>query len=120
AREIDGPPLSVSSVGAIWLERRAVEEVAAAVRQALCNVVEHARASRASVFAEDEDGWVTITVRDDGIGFDYDEAQLRERNKAGLLRSIKGRVEDLGGTMVVKSSPGSGTEVELCVPRSER
>jgi signal transduction histidine kinase len=48
-------PVTVGATDALWLPRRHVEELTAAVRQALDNVVEHASASRVAVFAE-EDG----------------------------------------------------------------
>ncbi|HEX2294090.1 MAG TPA: ATP-binding protein [Actinomycetota bacterium] len=121
ARTIEGVPVSVSSVGPLWVERRVAEQVVAAVRQALVNVVEHSRASKATVFAEEDDGRLLVSVRDDGVGFVYDEAALRADGKAGLLKSVKGRVEDLGGSLHVTSAAGKGTEIELAVPlRGER
>jgi signal transduction histidine kinase len=110
-------PVTVSAVGPVWLPARDVSELAAAVRQALENVVEHARASRVGIFAEAEGGWVTVSVRDDGAGFDYDEQRLESEGKAGLLKSVKGRVEGLGGRMRVMAAPGLGTEIELRVPQ---
>ena len=116
AEKVTGLRVTVSAVGPLWLPARPVDELAAAVRQALDNVVEHAGASRAAVFADLEDGWVTVSVRDDGAGFDYDEERLREGAKAGMLKSMKGRVEELGGRMRVLTAPGAGTEVEFRVP----
>jgi signal transduction histidine kinase len=113
ARAVDGVAVTISSVGPVWLDRACVEEIAAATRQALDNVVEHAAARSATIFAEEEDGIVSITVRDDGRGFAYDEDHLRAAGKAGMLKSMKGRIEDLGGTMSVSSGPGRGTEIEF-------
>jgi signal transduction histidine kinase len=109
-------PVTVGATGPIWLPARQVEELAAAVRQALDNVVQHAGASRAALFAEEDAGMVVVTVRDDGRGFCYDERRLAAEGKIGLAKSIKGRVEQLGGRMLVTSRPGAGTEVELRVP----
>jgi signal transduction histidine kinase len=119
ARAASARNVSVSAVGPIWLERAAVEEIAAAVRQALENVAHHAGATRASVFAEQENGIVTVSVRDDGAGFVFDEESLKRAGKVGILKSMRGRVEDLGGQMTITSAPGRGTEVEFTVP-SER
>ena len=80
-------------------------------------MVEHAGASRAALFAEEDGGAVVLTVRDDGCGFAYDERRLLAEGKIGLAKSVKGRVEQLGGSMVVTSRPGAGTEIELRVPR---
>jgi signal transduction histidine kinase len=116
ARAVDEVDVSVGCVGPLWVDRRIGEEVVAAVRQALANVVEHSGAARATVFAEEEDGRIHVSVRDDGVGFVYDEDRLRAAGKAGVLKSIKGRVEDLGGAMQVTSAIGKGTEIELSVP----
>ena len=118
AVDIDGVPVSVSSVGPIWLARPQADELAAAVREALANVAEHARASRAVVFADEEDGTIVVSVRDDGIGFSYDEARLRAEGKAGVLKSMKGRVEEMGGHMQVRAAPGGGTEIEFRTPKA--
>lgn len=116
ARAVDGVPITVSAVGAIWLGRRQTDEISAAVREALANVAEHARATKAAVFAEEEGGEVVISVRDDGVGFSYDEARLRADGKAGVLKSMKGRIEDMGGRMAVRAAQGRGTEIEFRAP----
>jgi signal transduction histidine kinase len=108
--------VTVGATGPIWLPAHHVEELTAAVRQALDNVVEHAGASRVALFAEEDGGMVAVTVRDDGRGFRYDEAAFVAAGKMGLAKSIKGRVEQLGGRMRVTSRPGAGAEVELRVP----
>jgi signal transduction histidine kinase len=105
--------VTVGATGPIWLPAHHVEELVAAVRQALDNVVEHAGASRVALFAEEDGGTVAVTVRDDGRGFIYDEAALAAAGKIGLAKSIKGRIEQLGGHVRVSSRPGAGTEVEL-------
>jgi signal transduction histidine kinase len=115
-RSIGGVPVTVSSVGPLWMPRAGAEELVAAARQALENVVRHADATRAILFADQEDGEIIVTVRDDGRGFDYDEERLRNEGKAGMLKSMKGRVEELGGRMNVTSSTDNGTEIELRVP----
>jgi signal transduction histidine kinase len=123
ARGVESVPVMVSAVGPAWLPAATVAELAAAVTQALHNVAEHARASRATVFVDTDadeqggaEGGVTVTVRDDGAGFRYDEAALRAAGSIGLLGSMKGRVEQLGGTMRVETAPGAGTEVEFRLP----
>ena len=118
ARHAGGVHVAVSTVGALLLERNAAEEIAAAVRQLLQNVANHAGTDRATVFAEVDDRTLDITVRDDGVGFTFDPASLRDRGKAGLLKSVIGRIEDLGGGVRVKSAPGEGTLVEIRVPVS--
>ena len=113
-------PVTAGATGALWLPARHVEELVAAVRQALDNVVEHAGATRVALFAEEDAGVVVLTVRDDGRGFRYDERQLLAQGKIGLAKSVKGRVEQFGGSMVVTSRPGAGTEIELRVPATRK
>jgi signal transduction histidine kinase len=117
SRAVTQLKVGVSATGPIWLDRHTVDELQAATRQALENVVEHAGASSVTVFAEEEPDRVTVTVRDDGGGFAYDEAKLQADGKVGILKSMKGRAEDLGGSMKVTSAPGRGTEVEFKIPK---
>lgn len=113
---ITGVPVTITTVGTVWLATDQIEELSAAVRQALENVAQHARASRASLFADQDGGEIVVSVRDDGKGFDYDEDVLRDQGKLGVLKSMKGRIEDLGGVMRVQSAPGAGTEIEFRIP----
>ncbi len=113
---VSGVAVSVTTVDPVWLPTCDVDEVSAAVRQALENVVRHAGASRASVFGERDAGDIVVSVRDDGIGFHYDEERLRRQGKLGMLQSMKGRIEELGGSMRVASRPGAGTEIEFRLP----
>jgi signal transduction histidine kinase len=53
-------------------------------------------------------------VRDRGVGFDL--AAIPD-SRHGVRDSIRGRLERAGGTAIVTSTPGEGTEVELRVPR---
>lgn len=108
--------VSVTAVGDVRLPSHHVHELGAAVEQALSNVVRHADASHAWVFAEVDADCVVVSVRDDGRGFTFDEDALRAAGKYGLLRSIRGRVRDMGGTAMIDSAPGRGTELELRLP----
>jgi signal transduction histidine kinase len=116
ARNVRDLEVSVSSVGPVWLPGETLEELVAAVKEALANVVEHARATKAAIFADEQDGLVQVTVRDDGVGFEFDEARFRAEGKFGVLNSMRGRIEALGGQMKVESRPGAGTEIEFQVP----
>jgi signal transduction histidine kinase len=119
ARSIQGPAPTVSAVGPLWLPTGCVQELVAAVRQALENVAEHAQAEAVAVFAEQDDDHVVVSVRDDGVGFVWDPEALRAQGKLGMLQSMRGRAEHLGGTMRVDTSPGRGTEIEFRVPADE-
>ncbi|MGC5013923.1 MacS family sensor histidine kinase [Streptosporangium sp. DT93] len=93
-------------------------EVSAAVGAALDNVAGHCGpGAPAWVFAEADDGLVTVTVRDEGPGIA--PGRLEEAaadGRLGVSQSIRGRIADLGGTVAVISAPGRGTEIEMSVP----
>ena len=86
----------------------------AAVREAVVNAARHADVERVDVFVEADDAELTGFVRDTGRGFDPGAVAGDRR---GISESIVGRIHRLGGTAVLTSAPGDGTEVELRVPR---
>ncbi len=94
------------------LDDAVLEALVAAVGEALTNAGKHARASRVVVYVEPEDGEVFVSVRDDGVGFE--PATLVEG--VGLSRSIRGRIEQVGGDVEVAAHPGAGAEIRLRVP----
>jgi len=119
AATVTAVPVSVNTTGEPVLGASDLDELAAAVRQALENVVQHAEARSVTIFGEGAEGEVIVSIRDDGVGFDYDEQRLAQQGKLGLLRSMKGRIEAMGGEMRVRSAPGRGTEVEFRLPVRE-
>ena len=70
-----------------------------------------------SLFVEVEAAQVSLFVRDRGKGFDP-EAVDKERR--GIAESIRARMARHGGTAVIRSATGQGTEVDLVMPRTER
>ena len=75
-------------------------------QEALANTRKHARASRIEVGLMAGDGAVSVTVRDDGIGFDPDDAP-----DGFGLPGMRDRLALVGGELAVTSAPGSGTAV---------
>ena len=81
------------------------------VQEALANVARHSGATRTDVTLSFTDEFATLTVADDGRGFDVAAAEGR-----GLgLRSMRERVKTLGGTLCVEGAE-TGTTVEASVP----
>jgi signal transduction histidine kinase len=99
------------------LPAHVAEEVAAAVGAALDNVRTHGGgAASAWILAEQDDGQVIVSVRDDGPGIP--DGRLEEaaaEGRLGVVQSIRGRIADLKGTVTVTSSR-DGTEIEMSVP----
>jgi signal transduction histidine kinase len=86
-----------------------------AAREALVNAAKYAPDSAISLYAEVEPGQVTVFVRDRGPGFDVDAVP---DDRLGLRESVVGRMARHGGTAVVRSVIGGGTEVQLGMPRT--
>ncbi|MEO6081885.1 MAG: sensor histidine kinase [Umezawaea sp.] len=81
---------------------------------ALGNVRDHAEARSVWVTLERAGDWLTLTVRDDGIGFDPDHLVTSPGRGFGLV-AIRERVDECGGTFTVRSSPGAGTVLTATV-----
>ena len=84
-----------------------------AMSAALENVVRHSGASVAEVELVYSPDAVTIMVTDEGVGFDPAEIA---HDRLGVRESIRGRIEAIGGTVQLWSSPGSGTSLIMTVP----
>lgn len=104
---------------AVPMPTKVAQEVSLAVRAALDNVHRHAGPqAHAWVLVEDEPDAVTLTVRDDGPGFDPDRLeQAAALGRLGVAQSIVGRIHDLGGEATVRAWPDEGAEVVLRIPR---
>lgn len=89
-----------------------VEALRGAVQESLANVVKHADATRAVVCLDVERHELLCTVNDDGVGFDPSTTA----EGTGLRRSVRGRIDEVGGTVALRSRPGHGSEVEVRVP----
>jgi PAS domain S-box-containing protein len=84
------------------------------IQEALTNVARHAGAATVTVQLLAEGGILTVTVRDDGRGFDRDRTSM-----SGGLGGMRERVELLSGTFVIESGPESGTLVAAEFPFGE-
>ncbi|HEU4759978.1 MAG TPA: GAF domain-containing protein [Dehalococcoidia bacterium] len=87
------------------------------VQEALTNVRKHAGAERAWVCIDSSDRETSITVADNGQGFDL--RGLDDVDHRFGLRTMRERVERVGGRFAIESSPGQGTKVRVCFPRME-
>ena len=83
-------------------------------QEALRNVAAHACARTVEVTLEADDTTVTLSVRDDGCGFDPD-AVRGPPDHLGVT-SMRRRVEALGGRLVLDTALGRGTTVVASVP----
>jgi signal transduction histidine kinase len=78
-------------------------------QESLHNIVKHARATRVDLDLSNDDGALTLHVRDNGVGFD---ATQTFPGHMGLV-SFNERAASIGAELSVDSAPGSGTTVRL-------
>ena len=106
-RGLDGPPLPELAGTTVY---RVVQE-------ALTNVERHAQAQHVSVMVERTQGMLRLTVEDDGRGFDTqaNQATLEAGHRLGLV-GMKERVLLAGGTLLIETSPESGTTILVRIP----
>ena len=82
------------------------------VQEALQNALKYSKAHEVSVRLRGLPDGLALTIVDDGVGFDVNEASGRG---LGLI-SMKERVEATGGALQIRSTPGAGTRLEVTVP----
>ena len=85
-------------------------------REALRNAATHAPGSRARITLDSHRRAVTLTVSDDGPGFQPGSAPGPLEGRMGLMMIVDA-VEGVGGRITVRSAPGRGTTVRVSVPR---
>lgn len=107
-----GTGVSVRDDDSVHVAPGAHHDLARIVREATSNAVRHGEARSVGIRLRRAGGTVFVVVVDDGKGFDVEAGTT-----GGFgLRSMRERVENLGGTFTVRSEPGSGTEVEIAIP----
>lgn len=82
-------------------------------QEAMANVARHARANSVVMDVERTDEFITLTVRDDGIGFDPTNQHLMMGHG---LANMRVRAEERNGSFKIVSRPGEGTAIHLMLP----
>ncbi|MDN6135534.1 MAG: hypothetical protein L0J03_15710, partial [Brevibacterium sp.] len=85
-------------------------------QSALATVSQHSQASRVMVSLMDLDGSIRMDIVDDGIGMADAGARQRDSESGFGLDFIGSRMRELGGELVVESTPGSGFAISATVP----
>jgi signal transduction histidine kinase len=86
------------------------------VQAALNNVTKHAKASRVSIWFQLKEQNIHCSIQDNGIGFNLSDV-LAKKGQRGLgLIGIRERLDALGGTLKITSTPGKGTDLHITIP----
>ena len=92
------------------LAPRLENELLRVLQEALSNVAKHADARAVTVDWDVADGAATLTVTDDGVGFDTDRGV---RDSAYGLVGMRERADVAGARLSVRSAPGEGTTITV-------
>jgi PAS domain S-box-containing protein len=112
--------INVTVRGPAHLERlpRPVEiSLCRITQEALTNLAKHAQARQVKLEVALPPGRITLTIADDGIGFDpAAPPQQPGRTGWGML-TMRERAVALGGNLMIESTPGLGTQVTVTLTR---
>ena len=98
------------------LDQSTAHELLMVVREALHNAIRHGQPSKVQVGIDFGRNEFRVHVRDNGCGFDLALASSSSNGHYGLV-GIQERVQRMGGSLVLKSRSGVGTDLTLNVPR---
>ncbi len=90
------------------------------IQEALTNICKHAQVSSAEVELLLSDETLHIVIKDYGKGFDMQVANGTSKSSHFGLQSMRGRAEEIGGTLVIDSELEKGTMVSITVPLYEQ
>ncbi|MFQ5996853.1 MAG: sensor histidine kinase, partial [Dehalococcoidales bacterium] len=87
------------------------------IQEAISNIAKHAHARNVSLMLHFRRNVIGVSIKDDGSGFDVEEAIRAKDRPRGLgLLGMKERVELFHGTFAIRSHPGGGTEIDIEIP----
>ncbi|HUL84887.1 MAG TPA: histidine kinase [Actinomycetota bacterium] len=103
-------PTTVDADGIGRFDRQVEAAVYFCTLEALQNVAKYAAATATMVRLRGDDGWLSFEVRDDGRGFEPDHAS------GSGIQGMADRLDAIGGSLEVDSTPGAGTVVRGRIP----
>jgi signal transduction histidine kinase len=97
------------------LPERLATGLYAIVREACANVVKHSQATQLTLTAAQTTHGLTLTLADNGIGFDPAHVNAPSQGHFGLA-SMRERATRLGLSLTITSTPGTGTTLQVTLP----
>jgi PAS domain S-box-containing protein len=86
-------------------------------QECLTNISKHAGATEVSIVVKEDNGSIFLVLEDNGVGFELTQVSGRRATGRGLgLAALDERTRMLGGTLNIRSQPGSGTRVTCVIP----
>ena len=108
---LDLPPLSAGDSVPADIKRATF----LTYKELLHNVLRHAKAQNVYVVLRVQNNSLSLAVTDDGVGFSAE----KEAYTGNGLRSLRQRANDLGGQLIIRSTPGKGATLTLTCPLAQ-
>ncbi|CCQ94861.1 Sensor histidine kinase LiaS [[Clostridium] ultunense Esp] len=83
------------------------------VQEGISNAVRHSHAQKIELHLLKQRSALILRIKDDGVGFRYDERKVTSSMGLGTIRE---RVGEMGGVVELTSTPGKGTILEIRIP----
>jgi signal transduction histidine kinase len=119
SRETGIPVRFISELQEVTLPATACRELVRIVQESLVNIRKHSGAQSAVARFGSQDGLWKLVINDDGSGFPF-AGRLTLAELDALRRGpavIKERVRAIGGDLVIESTPGHGSRLEITIPQ---
>ena len=87
------------------------------IQESLTNVARHARTNVVNVLVHADDVGIHLSINDNGVGFDPDGVIHSHMSRG--LSGMQERVQLMGGSLHIESSPGQGTTIDVAIPLDE-
>jgi signal transduction histidine kinase len=89
------------------------------VQEAINNILKHSSATEAAVVIKKRSNNISLSIRDNGRGFDFPTLHASQSNDLGYgLSGITERMRILGGNLTIDSKPGAGASLNFEIPIS--
>lgn len=108
-------PIEVEVDGIGRYDRDVEATVYVCVLEAIDNVARYADASHTRIALAQHNGTITFRVTDDGVGFDTETTPTGRG-----LTNVADRVDAIAGTLIIDSTPGTGTTLMATIPATPR
>jgi signal transduction histidine kinase len=108
--------ISIDAAPEQRLPRRVETTLYHVAKEALHNVIKHARATAVWIRFQRKDGSIGCHIRDNGLGFDPASMAVRRGEQGFGLIGMRERLSVVGGDLKIKSADGCGTELVISIP----
>ena len=83
------------------------------VQEIINNIIKHSRAKRIDINLKVEGNFFTLSLKDDGVGFNMEE---KIKNGGSGLTNLYNRAKLINAKLLISSSPGKGTKILIELP----